>query len=127
MIDFGKWGLENRKLVSFLVLCLLVGGFLAIRSMGKLEDPELVVKQALVVTTYPGASAHQVELEVTDLLEKSIRTMKDVDFIESRSMNDLSMITVGISTLVPNDEVDHVWTQLRRKVSDVQAKLPEGA
>jgi multidrug efflux pump subunit AcrB len=127
MIDFGKWGLENRKLVSFLVLCLLVGGFLAIRSMGKLEDPELVVKQALVVTTYPGASAHQVELEVTDLLEKSIRTMKDVDFIESRSMNDLSMITVGISTLVPNDEVDHVWTQLRRKVIDVQAKLPEGA
>jgi multidrug efflux pump subunit AcrB len=127
MIDFGKWGLDNRKLVSFLVLCLLVGGFLAIRSMGKLEDPELVVKQALIVTTYPGASAHQVELEVTDLLEKSIRTIKDVDFIESRSMNDLSMITVGLSTLVSNDEVDQVWTQLRRKVSDVQSKLPDGA
>ena len=107
------------------MLCLLVGGFLAIRSMGKLEDPELVVKQALIVTTYPGASAHQVELEVTDLLEKSIRTIKDVDFIESRSMNDHSMITVGLSTLVSNDEVDQVWTQLRRKVSDVQSKLPD--
>lgn len=127
MIDFGTWGLNNRKLVLFLVVCLLVGGFLAIRSMSKLEDPEITVKQALVVTTYPGASAHQVELEVTDLLEKSISTMKDVDFVESRSMNDLSMITVGLSTLVPNDEVDAKWTQLRRKIADAQGQLPEGA
>lgn len=127
MIDYGTWGLQNRKLVLFLVACLLIGGILAIRSMSKLEDPEIVVKQALVVTTYPGASAHQVELEVTDLLEKSIRTMKDIDFVESRSMNDLSMITIGLSTLVPNDEVDDKWTLLRRKVTDVQGKLPEGA
>lgn len=127
MIDFGTWGLNNRKLVLFLVVCLLVGGFLAIRSMSKLEDPEITVKQALVVTTYPGASAHQVELEVTDLLEKSISTMKDVDFVESRSMNDLSMITVGLSTLVPNDEVNAKWTQLRRKIADAQGQLPEGA
>ena len=127
MMDYGTWGLKNRKLVLFLVACLLIGGILAIRSMSKLEDPEIVVKQALVVTTYPGASAHQVELEVTDLLEKSIRTMKDIEFVESRSMNDLSMITIGLSTLVPNDEVDDKWTLLRRKVTDVQGKLPEGA
>ena len=127
MIDYGTWGLQNRKLVLFLVACLLIGGILAIRSMSKLEDPEIVVKQALVVTTYPGASAHQVELEVTDLLEKSIRTMKDIEFVESRSMNDLSMITIGLSSLVPNDEVDDKWTLLRRKVTDVQGQLPEGA
>lgn len=127
MIDYGTWGLQNRKLVLFLVACLLIGGILAIRSMSKLEDPEIVVKQALVVTTYPGASAHQVELEVADLLEKSIRTMKDIEFVESRSMNDLSMITIGLSSLVPNDEVDDKWTLLRRKVTDVQGQLPEGA
>lgn len=127
MIDYGKWGLDNRKLVYFLVACLLIGGVLAITNMGKLEDPEIVVKQALVVTTYPGASAHQVELEVTDLLEKSIRTMKNIEFVESRSMNDLSMITIGLSTLVPNDEVDNQWSILRRKVTDIQGQLPEGA
>ena len=127
MIDYGKWGLDNRKLVYFLVACLLIGGALAITNMGKLEDPEIVVKQALVVTTYPGASAHQVELEVTDLLEKSIRTMKNIEFVESHSMNDLSMITVGLSTLVPNDEVDDQWSILRRKVNDIQTQLPEGA
>ena len=126
MIDFGTWGLNNRKLVLFLVVCLLVGGFLAIRSMTSWKIGDYG-EQALVVTTYPGASAHQVELEVTDLLEKSISTMKDVDFVESRSMNDLSMITVGLSTLVPNDEVDAKWTQLRRKIADAQGQLPEGA
>ncbi|MDL2221909.1 efflux RND transporter permease subunit [Parabacteroides sp. OttesenSCG-928-N08] len=126
-MDLGNWGLNNRKLVSFLVVILVVGGLLATRDMGKLEDPELIVKQALVVTTYPGASAHQVELEVTDPLEKSIRTMKNIDYVESRSMSDLSLITVNLSTLVPNDGVDAMWTLLRRKVTDVQGDLPEGA
>lgn len=127
MMDWGSWGLRNRKLVYFLVVMSVVGGIFAIEGMGKLEDPELIVKQALVVTTYPGASAHQVEMEVTDLLEKSIRTMKNIDYVESRSMNDLSMITVNLSTLVPNEEVDAMWTLLRRKVSDVQGNLPEAA
>lgn len=126
-MDLGNWGLKNHKLVNFLVIILIAGGILAVRSMGKLEDPELIVKQALVVTTYPGASAHQVELEVTDVLEKSIRTIKNIEYVESRSMNDLSMITVNLSTLVPNEGVDEMWTLLRRKVSDVQGQLPEGA
>ncbi|MDR1340271.1 MAG: efflux RND transporter permease subunit [Prevotellaceae bacterium] len=127
MIDFGEWGLKNRKPVGFFVLVLIAGGLFAIRNMGKLEDPEIIVKQALVITVYPGASAHQVEMEITDLLEKSIRTMKNIDHLESRSMNDLSMITVSISTLVSNREVDEMWTLLRRKVDDVQSALPEGA
>lgn len=127
MIDFGNWGLNNRKLVNFLIVVLVIGGILAIKNMGKLEDPELIVKQALVVTTYPGASAHQVEMEVTDILEKSIRTMKNIESVESRSMNDLSLITVSLSTLVPNKEVDEMWTLLRRKVTDIQSSLPEGA
>jgi multidrug efflux pump subunit AcrB len=127
MMDFGEWGLKNRKPVNFFVLVLIVGGLFAIMNMGKLEDPELIVKQALVVTAYPGASAHQVEMEVTDVLEKSIRTMKNIEHLESRSMNDLSIITVYISTLVPNSEVDEMWTLLRRKVGDVQSTLPEGA
>ena len=127
MMDLGNWGLNNRKLVLFLVAILIIGGIFAIRSMGKLEDPELIVKQALIVTVYPGASAHQVEMEVTDVLEKSIRTMKNLDYVESRSMNDMSMITVNLSPLVQNKDVDDMWTMLRRKVADVQSSLPEGA
>ncbi|MDR1408654.1 MAG: efflux RND transporter permease subunit [Tannerella sp.] len=127
MKDVGKWALDNKKLIYFLIFVLMAGGAMSFYSMSKLEDPEIKVKQAMVVTTYPGASAHQVELEVTDALEKSIRTMKDIEFVQSRSMNDVSMITVQLSTLVGNDDVEQLWDMLRRKVSDVQAHLPEGA
>lgn len=126
MIDYSKWALDNRKLVNFLVICLVVGGILAYNSMSKLEDPAIKVKQAMVVTTYPGASAHQVELEVTDVLEKSIREMSGVDNVQSQSYSDLSIITVELETTVPNDKVEQQWDMLRRKVDNVQSQLPAG-
>lgn len=126
MKDLGSWALGNRKLVYFLVAVLVAGGIFAYRDMSKLEDPEIRVKQATVVTVYPGASAHQVELEVTDPLEKSICSMGDVDNVTSRSMNDLSIITVQLSTLVQNEDVEQCWDMLRRKVGDVQTSLPAG-
>ena len=68
--DMTKWAFRNRNLIYFLIAVLVVGGVLSAWQMSKLEDPEVKVKLAMVVTTYPGASAHQVELEVTDVLEK---------------------------------------------------------
>jgi multidrug efflux pump subunit AcrB len=127
MKDVGKWALDNSKLIYFLIVVLLIGGAKSFYDMSKLEDPEIIVKQALVVTTYPGASAHQVELEVTDVLEKNIRTMKNLEYVQSNSMNDVSLITVNLSTLVKNNEVEQLWDMLRRKVADVQGNLPEGA
>lgn len=127
MKDLGAWALNNSKLIYFLVVVLLVGGALSYYDMSKLEDPEIKVKQAMVVTTYPGASAHQVEMEVTDVLEKSIRSMKNIENVESRSMNDVSIISVNLSTLIPDDELEQNWDILRRKIGDVQGKLPEGA
>lgn len=127
MIDLGKWALGNRKLVYFLIVVLMIGGALAFYDMSKLEDPEIKVKQAMVVTTYPGASAYQVELEVTDILEKSIRSMDHVNSVESRSSGDVSVILVELSTVVPDEKVEQYWDMLRRKVNDVQSKLPEGA
>lgn len=85
MIDFGKWAFDNKKLVYFFIAVLLGGGILSAYDMSKLEDPEIKVKLAMVVATYPGASAHEVEMEVTEPLEKSIRTIGDVDDIESWS------------------------------------------
>lgn len=126
-MDLGKWALDNRKLVYFLIIAFVGGGILSYSNMSKLEDPEIKVKQAMIITTYPGASPHQVELEVTDILEKSIRSMNNIDNVESRSMSDLSMITVELSTLVPNEEVEQHWDMLRRKINDAQKSLPQGA
>ena len=67
-MNFSKWALDNSKLINFMVVILVVGGLMAYNSMSKLEDPAIKVKQAMVITTYPGASAHQVELEVIQQL-----------------------------------------------------------
>lgn len=127
MMDFGKWAFINRKLVYFLVAVLLLGGAWSCYEMSKLEDPEVKVKLAMVVTTYPGASAHQVEMEVTDVLEKQIRTMGDIDNVESYSYNDLSIIQVELRSTISNDQVEQCWDRLRRKVHDAESHLPEGA
>ena len=125
-MDLGKWSFQNRQLVMFLVAVLLVGGLYASYDMSKLEDPEVKVKLAMVATTYPGASAHQVELEVTDVLEKSIRQMGDIDNIESYSFNDLSLIQVELLSTKSNTEAE------QGRASDAfkraaQRLLPAGA
>lgn len=126
-MNFTEYALKNRALVYFFVCVLVVGGVYSFFTMSKLEDPAITVKQAMIVTAYPGASAYQVELEVTDVLEKSIRTMGDLDHIESRSMDDVSEILVEIGSTVPLDELQQNWDILRRKVANVQSQLPAGA
>ena len=125
--DFSRWGLNNRKLVSFFVAILVLGGIISYYIMPKLEDPAIKVKQAMVVTTYPGASAHEVELEVTDRLEKAIREMSGIDNVQSQSMNDLSLITVELETTVKDEDVEQYWDILRRKVSNAALSLPSTA
>ena len=125
-INISQWAFRNRNLIYFFIAVLVAGGILSCYQMSKLEDPEVKVKLAMVVTTYPGASAHQVELEVTDVLEKSIRTMGDIDNIESYSYNDLSLIQVELLSTVSDDRVEQHWDILRRKVNDAKASLPSG-
>ena len=86
-MNFSKFALNNKTLIIFLICVLCLGGVSAFYKMSKLEDPEIKVKQAMVATVYPGASAHQVELAVTDLIETSIRTMDGVTNGQSRSIN----------------------------------------
>lgn len=126
-IDFSRWGLNNRKLVSFFVTMMVIGGIISYDVMPKLEDPAIKVKQAMVITTYPGASAHEVELEVTDKIEKAIREMPGIDNVQSQSMNDLSIITVELQTTVRDKDVEQKWDILRRKVSNVSSSLPSNA
>ena len=127
-MDISKWAFKNRNLVYFLVTVLFVGGILSCYQMSKLEDPEIKVKLATGgEPPIRGASAHQVELEVTDVLEKSIRSMGNIDNVESYSYNDLSLIQVELKTTVKETDVEQCWDLLRRKVANAQAELPEGA
>ena len=125
-MDISKWAFRNRNLIYFLIAVLLLGGAYSCYQMSKLEDPEIKVKLAMVVTTYPGASAHQVELEVTDVLEKNIRTMGEVESVTSSSFNDLAILEVELKSTVRDADVEQCWDMLRRKASDVQRRLPSG-
>lgn len=127
MKSMAEYALENKALIKLFIAFLVIGGLWSFYSMSKMEDPEITVKQALVMTVYPGATAHQVELEVSDKLEKAIRQMGDIDYIESKSLNDLSLIKVVLKTTVPNGELEQKWDILRKKIVDVHTQLPAGA
>ena len=126
-MNISKWALNRGVLINAFVAVLIIGGLWAFTQMPKLEDPAVRVKQALVVATYPGASAHQVELELTDPIEKSIRQMPDIDHIESSSYADMTIITVELHPTVKDDELEQQWDLLRRKVENIKPALPKGS
>ncbi|MBQ0005825.1 MAG: efflux RND transporter permease subunit [Alistipes sp.] len=125
-MDLGSFALKNKPLVVTCLITLVLGGYLSYRSMSKLEDPEIKVKRAVVAVIYPGASAHQVELEAVIPLEKSIRSMASVANVESKCCNDVAMLTVELLTTVQDDDTQQQWDLLRRKVYDTSASLPDG-
>lgn len=119
--------LENRVTTIFLTVVLIAGGLQAFNTMGRLEDPEFVIKDALVITPYPGASAEEVEQEVTDEIEIAVQQLGQLYEVESRSSRGLSTVTVTIKDQFGKALLPQVWDELRRKVGDAQPNLPPGA
>ncbi len=126
-MNISAWAFNNKKLIYFIILCLCFGGIKAAIEMSKLEDPSIPVRLAMIVTTFPGASAHEVELEITDPLEKAINEMSGVANLESYSYNDLSIISVELDATTKTNELQQQWDILRRKVDNAATAFPEGA
>ncbi len=119
--------LNQKAMVSTILFAVLIGGIIAYTNIGKLEDAEIPIKTAMVITVYPGATAHEVELEVTDLLEKQLQKLENVDEIKSVSRPGISYITIDIKPTVKTPQLPQLWDHLRRKVNDVKGRLPAGA
>ncbi|MGX4675806.1 efflux RND transporter permease subunit [SAR92 clade bacterium H246] len=128
-MNIAEFTIKNTVLSVIVILLTLVGGWQAYQNMARFEDPEFTIRQALVVTSYPGASPHEVALEITDPLEKAIQQMAEVDTIESVSTTGKSEITVEIKYDASPTKADLqlIWTKLRNKVSDAALALPPGA
>lgn len=122
-----KYFLSKKPVTILLLVLVLAGGLLAYVKMGKLEDAPFTIKQALVLTPYPGASPSEVQSQVTDVLEESIQTLGELYYLKTENRAGLSKITVYVKKEIRADEMQQLWDKLRRKVSDVQSKLPEGA
>ncbi len=122
-----KWSIKNRTAIYFAMLFFMFAGIYAYRELGKLEDPEFTIKRAIVVTPYPGASARQVEQEVTDLIETTAQELHQLDQVESISRPGLSIVFVDIKERYWADDLPQVWDKLRWRIRDIQPQLPPGA
>ena len=118
---------HKKAVVWFVLFCMVVGGILAFRSISKLEDPELVVMMSQIVTVYPGANAHEVEMQISNIIEEELSSLSDVETIRSKSMPNLSIVTVMLELTVPQKEIEQRWDYLRRRMTEVIPKLPEEA
>jgi multidrug efflux pump subunit AcrB len=120
----GVLSIRNSRVVFMAMLLFLVGGVVAYRQMGRLEDPEFTIKEALIVTAYPGASAEEVAREVTNPIEDACQQLGQVKRVESESSRGRSVVSVVIQDRFHRDTIPQVWDELRRNITDVQPHLP---
>ena len=126
-MNLAEYSIRKNVVTITLAILVVVAGIFAYLKMSRLEDPEFTIKQALVVTSYPGASAQEVSEEVTEKLEKAIQQLGQLRRVTSRSTRGLSIITVVIKDKYDKSTLPQVWDELRRKVSDAQRQLPLNA
>lgn len=122
-----KYFLQKKPVTLLLLALILAGGLFSYIKMGKLEDAPFTIKQALVLTSYPGASPKEVQEQVTDVLEESIQSLGELYYLKTENRAGLSKITVYVKKEIRADEMQQLWDKLLRKVNDVQDKLPAGA
>ena len=125
-MSIAKYAVEKQKFTAFTTAVLLVAGLASFFQLGQLEDPEFTVKTAVVTTSYLGASAEEVELEVTDRIELALQELPQVKYLESLSRPGSSLISVEILPEYTSEQLPQVWQELRSKVSDVTESLPPG-
>ncbi len=117
----------EKPLYTWLLICFCVfGGAAGYVTVGKLEDPVFTLKSALVITPYPGATAAETAVEVSEVLESAIQQMDEVDFITSRNTPGLSVITVQIEDVYDGGDLHQIWDDLRDRVADAVPNLPPG-
>jgi len=119
--------LKNRAFTHLLLILIMAGGLFSYLKMGKLEDAPFTIKQAVVITQYPGASPMEVQTQISDILEESILSIGEIDYVKSENRAGLSKIDVYVKKEIRAPQMQQLWDNLRRKVNDVQAKLPQGA
>lgn len=128
-MNIAAYTLRKRTIAWLACLLLLIGGYLAYQQLGRFEDPEFVIRQAVIVTPYPGALPAQVAEEVTDAIEGAVQQLQEVKEITSVSSLGQSRVLVEIDMRFAQtkDDLEQVWDKLRRKVADAQRRLPPGA
>ena len=125
-MGIAEYFIKNKVISWMFTLILLIGGTNAYLGLGQLEDPAFTIKDALINTSYPGASPLQVEEEVSYVIEKQLMSLPYIDKIKSINSRGLSQITVTMKNVYGPNELPQIWDELRRKVNDLKPQLPPG-
>ena len=123
--NLSEWALNNQVLVLYLMLMLTIAGGLAYSKLGQSEDPPFTFKVMLVRSTWPGASAVEVEQQLTDKLEKKLQEVPDLYYTSSYSRPGEAMIFVVVKDDTFSDKIPDTWYQVRKKISDIRHTLPQ--
>lgn len=126
-MNIAKLSIERPLNTWLIVLICLFGGLWGYNAVGKLEDPSFTIPNAIINTPYPGATATEVENEVTERLERAIQKMEQIDVIESKSLPGRSEIKVEVHPSYHSNQLPQIWDELRNKIHDAQSDLPTGA
>ncbi|MFI3262794.1 MAG: efflux RND transporter permease subunit [Rikenellaceae bacterium] len=127
MFNIPQYSIENKKVIYLLLLIILIGGCYSFFELPKKEDSPFVIKTAVLVTQYPGATPQEVETLITEPIEREIQSMSEVDKIKSESYFGLSKITIDLNPDIAPSRMPAKWDELRRKVINIQPQLPVGA
>ena len=125
-INLSEWALEHPQMIVFLLLLLGLSGVFAYGRLGQKEDPEFTVKTMVVQASWPGSSAQQMAEQVADKLEKKLQEIAEIDYTSSYAKPGVTQIKVNLREDTPPQAVPQVWYQVRKKLGDIQASLPQG-
>ena len=124
--NLSEWSLRHRSLVQYLIVAFALIGFLSYGRLGQSEDPPFTFKVMVVKTNWPGATAHDVEQQVTDRIERKLQEVPNVDWVRSYSKPGESLVFFAIKDSAPAAEVPETWYQVRKKIGDIRNTLPAG-
>lgn len=125
-LNLSEWALRHSSLTTFLMFVLLLSGLQAYFTLGRAEDPEFTIKTMVVTAEWPGATAKEMELQVTDRMEKKLQEIPGLDYVQSYSKSGKSFIFVFLKESEPAVNVPAAWYQVRKKLADIRHELPEG-
>ncbi len=126
-MGIARFSIERPLYTWLLILFSLFGGVAGYLTVGKLEDPSFTLKSALVATPYPGATAAEVAVEISEVLEAAVQQMDELKTVTSRNSPGLSVIEVEVGDQFGAAELPQVWDDLRDRIADAQEDLPAGA
>lgn len=118
---------RNPRLLVLTLVLVVVSGLLSLQFLPRLEDPRLIKRSALVITTYPGAPAERVEALVTKKIEDKLREVEEIRFLDSTSRANISVVQIELKEELTETQVEQQWSRIRDKVSDARSGFPEGA